>query len=73
MLGETAKEIIRQRDFWYVVPEPEDAALALLARSVHDTTREVFDSDSYDGGILDSLLQFKPFLKRSAKVLNCVV
>lgn len=74
VLGETAKEQIGQQDFWYIVPKPEDTALTLLARSVHDTTKEVLDSDAYDGGVLDSLLQFKPFLKSSAEKveLHCV-
>jgi len=74
LLGETSKEQIGQQDFWYVVPKPQDTALTLLARSVRDTTKEVLDSDAYDGGILDSLLQFKPFLKRSAEKveLHCL-
>lgn len=74
VLGETAKEQVRQQDFWYVLPKPEDTALTLLARSIHDTTAEVLDSDAYDGGILDSLLQFKPFLKSFAEKveLHCV-
>jgi hypothetical protein len=67
LLGQTAEEQIRQQDFWYVVPKPEDTALTLLAKSVHDTTKAVLDSDAYDGGILDSLIQFKPFLKSSAE------
>ena len=62
-LGVTAKDEIRQQDIWYVVPKPEDTAFTLLSRSVHDTTAEILDSDTYDRGILDSLLQFKPFLK----------
>jgi hypothetical protein len=62
-LGVTAKDEIRQQELWYVVPKPEDTAFTLLSRSVHDTTAEVLDSDTYDRGILDSLLQFKPFLK----------
>lgn len=74
VLGETAKEQIRQQDFWYIVPKAEDTALTLLARSVHDTTKEVLESNAYDGGILDSLLQFRPFLKSSAEKveLHCV-
>ncbi|HEY2920618.1 MAG TPA: hypothetical protein VGK77_16665 [Candidatus Binatia bacterium] len=67
VLGETAREQIGQEDFWYVVPKADDTALTLLARSVHDTTKEVLDSDAYDGGVLDSLLQFKSFLKSSAE------
>lgn len=70
LLAETVKEKIRQQDFWYVMPKPEDTALTLLARSVHDTTAEVLDSDAYDGGILDSLIQFKPFLKSSAEKIE---
>lgn len=74
VLGETAKERIQQQDFWYIAPEPEDTALTLLSKSVHDTTAEALDSDTYDGGVLDGLLQFKPFLKNSAKKieLKCV-
>lgn len=74
VLGETAKERIRQQDFWYIAPEPEDTALTLLSKSVHDTTAEALDSDTYDGGVLDGLLQFKPFLKNSAEKieLKCV-
>lgn len=74
MLGETAEDEIQQQDFWYVVPRPDDTALTLLARSVHDTTAELLDSDAYDAGILDSLLEFKSFLKSSAKQveLRCV-
>ena len=62
-LGVTANDEIQQQDLWYIVPRPEDTAFTLLSRSVHDTTAEVLDSDTYDRGILDSLLQFKPFLK----------
>jgi len=62
-LGVTAKDEIEQQDLWYFVPQPEDTAFTLLSRSIHDTTAEVLDSDTYDRGILDSLLQFKPFLK----------
>ena len=67
LLGQTAKEYIRQQDFWYVVPKLEDTALTFLAKSIHDTTAEDLESNSYDNGILDSLLQFKPFLKGSAE------
>jgi hypothetical protein len=74
VLGETAKEQIQQQDFWYIAPEPEDTALTLLSKSVRDTTAEAIDSNAYDGGVLDSLLEFKPFLKHfAAKIeLKCV-
>jgi hypothetical protein len=63
LLGVTAKDEILQQDLWYVVPRPEDTAFTLLSRSVHDTTAELLDSDTYDRGILDSLLQFRQFLR----------
>ena len=62
-LGVTAKDEIQQQDLWYVVPKPDDTAFTLLSRSVHDTTTEILDSDTYDRGVLDSLLEFKQFLK----------
>jgi hypothetical protein len=74
MLGETAREHIQQRDFWYIVPKPEDSALSLLSKSVHDTTSEILDSNAFDAGMLESLLRFKPFLKSTAEKveLRCV-
>jgi hypothetical protein len=70
LLDETAREQIRQQNFWYLVPSPSDTALTLLARSVHDTTAELLDSDAYDAGLLESLLQFKPFLRSSAETIE---
>ena len=57
-----------------MAPEPQDTALTLLSKSVRDTTSEAVDSNAYDRGVLDSLLQFKPFLKNNAdKIqLKCV-
>jgi hypothetical protein len=62
-LGVTAKDEIQQQDLWYVVPKPDDTAFTLLSRSVHDTTAEILDSDTYDRGVLDSLLEFRQFLR----------
>jgi hypothetical protein len=59
----TAKDEIRQQDLWYVVPRPDDTAFTLLSRAVHDTTAQMLDSDTYDRGILDSLLQFRQFFR----------
>jgi len=69
-LGVTAKDEIQQQDFWYVVPKPDDTAFTLLSRSVHDTTAELLDSDTYDSGILGSLLKFKPFLRGYAEMIE---
>ena len=65
-LGSTAKEQIKQQDLWHVVPQAGDTAFTLFARSIHDTTAGEMESDSYDRGVLESLLEFKPFLKNNA-------
>ncbi|MBM4045131.1 MAG: hypothetical protein FJ279_08455 [Planctomycetes bacterium] len=70
VLGETARNQIRQQDLWYTPPKPDDTALTLVCRSVHDTTAENLDSDMYDGGVLASLLSFRPFLKRYAERID---
>lgn len=69
-LGSTAKEQIRQQDLWRVAPRPDDTAFTLLAKSVHDTTAGELESDSYDRGVLESLLEFKPFLKNYADIVE---
>lgn len=65
-LGSTARDQIRQQDLWHVVPQPDDTAFTLFAKSVRDTTAGELESDSYDRGVLESLLEFKPFLKNYA-------
>ncbi|MGB7946408.1 MAG: hypothetical protein WCH75_01885 [Candidatus Binatia bacterium] len=70
LLGQTAEAQIRQQDLWYTVPKVDDTAFTLVARSVRDTTAETLDSDTYDSGILDSLLEFKPFLKGYAEKIE---
>jgi hypothetical protein len=70
LLGQTAEQQIQQQELWYAVPKPDDTAFTLLSKSVHDTTAETLDSDMYDSGVLDSLLQFKPFLSGYAKKIE---
>lgn len=62
MLGDVAGNQIKQQDLWATVPEPEDTALTVLSKSVRDAERENLDSDRYDPGVLETLLEFKRIL-----------
>ncbi|HPY29579.1 MAG TPA: hypothetical protein PLT00_02650 [Verrucomicrobiota bacterium] len=66
LLGETVGDRISQQEIWYTPPSPNDTALTLLSRSVHDTTAENLESEYYDGGVLSGLLALKPILKTEA-------
>ncbi len=70
MLGDTAPEQILERDLWYSKPAPEDTALTLLSRSVKDTTSENLESDTYDVGVLESLLSFESVVKSFAQQIQ---
>ncbi|MFH0992140.1 MAG: hypothetical protein V1799_19230 [bacterium] len=61
-LGDIAPEQIKQQDLWNEVPSPEDTALSILSKSVRDANRENYDSDRYDPGVLDALLECKRLL-----------
>ena len=69
-LGESAAQEIQEQDLWYTRPRPEDTALSLLSRSVKDTTAENLESDTYDAGVLDGLISFKPFLQQFAREID---
>jgi hypothetical protein len=69
-LGTVIGTELSQQDFWVQAPSPDDTALSLVAKSVHDTTAENLESDFYDAGVLKSLLDLKPFLKTQAKAVE---
>src|SRR6266567_1202230 len=69
-LGDTAADEIKEQDLWYTRPRPEDTAFTLLSRSVKDTTSENLESDTYDAGVLDGLISFKPFLQQFAEEID---
>lgn len=62
-LGEVAPLQIQQQDLWYTVPEPSDTALTILAKSVADIKRGNRESERYDTGVLESLLNLKELVK----------
>lgn len=67
-LGETVGDQLAQQDMWFTPPTAEDTALSLVSRSVRDTTAENLESDAYDAGVLNGLLELKPFLKKAQRI-----
>ena len=45
---------------------PEDTALSLVSRSIRDATMENRESDYFDAGVLNGVLELAPFLKNYA-------
>jgi hypothetical protein len=62
-LHETAGVQIKQQDFWYTKPDPSDTAISILSKAVSDVTSGRSESERYDKGMLDSLLDFREFLQ----------
>ncbi|MBI4333935.1 MAG: hypothetical protein HY673_21950 [Chloroflexi bacterium] len=69
-LAESAAEQIRQQDLWYTLPKPEDTALSILAKSVHEATSEQLESEYFDRGVLGALLCFRSVFEKYAKALE---
>lgn len=61
-MGEVAPQQIQQQDLWYTVPDADDTALSILAKSIADVRDEKLDSERYDGGVLESLLKFRQIM-----------
>ncbi len=61
-LGTVVGNQIKQQDLWAAVPDPEDTALTVLSKSVRDAEKENLDSERYDPGVLETLLEFKRIL-----------
>jgi hypothetical protein len=62
-LGDTAPDQIKQQDFWFTKPTPEDTAITLVSRSVREVLSQNYESYAYDKGVLDGLLSFDTFFK----------
>jgi hypothetical protein len=58
-LGSIAEEQIQQIDLWNHVPLPDETAITILTKSVRDAEKENLDSETYDRGVLETLLGFK--------------
>lgn len=64
-LGEVAHDQISQMDFWHMPPKTNDTALTILSQALHDAGSEVMESERYDSGILETLLDFKQLLRHN--------
>jgi len=61
--ADSAPELFQQLNFWDGPMNPEDTAISLLSKSVHDATGGNMESDYYDRGVLESLMSFRHLLK----------
>ena len=59
---DSAPELVKQLSLWDSPMKPEDTAISLLSKSVHDATGGNVESDYYDRGVLESLMSFKQLL-----------
>ncbi|MBI5685848.1 MAG: hypothetical protein HZC54_12315 [Verrucomicrobia bacterium] len=67
-LGETVGDQLAQQDMWFTPPSADDTVFSLVSRSVRDTTAENLESNAYDAGVLNGLLELKPFLKKAQRI-----
>ncbi len=62
-LGEVAHDQISQMDFWHTPPKASDTALTILSQSLHEASAEILESERYDTGVLDALLNLRQPLR----------
>jgi hypothetical protein len=62
-LGTVAHDQISQADLWDTPPKASDTALTVLSKSLHDASSEILESERYDTGVLDALLNLKQLLR----------
>jgi type II secretory pathway component PulJ len=69
-LGEVAHDQISQMDFWHTPPKTSDTALTILSQSLHDASSGIVESERYDSGILETLLDFKQLLRNNGALIK---
>ncbi len=62
-LGTVARDQISQTDLWDTPPKAYDTALTILSQALHDASSEILESERYDTGVLDTLLNLKQLLR----------
>jgi type II secretory pathway component PulJ len=69
-LGAVARDQISQMDFWHTPPKTNDTALTILSQALHDASSEIVESECYDSGILETLLDFKQLLRNNGVLIK---
>jgi hypothetical protein len=69
-LCEVAAEQINQQNLWVNLPEPNDTALTIWAKSFNEATTEKYESEMYDKGLLTSFITFKEFIDKYAQSIE---
>ena len=63
MLGDAAPKVFEQKQLWDNSVKPDETALELLGKLVHDVSEQAINSDSYDGHMLTRLAGWNGLLK----------
>lgn len=61
---------LQNQDQSFLQVSPKDTALSLVSKSVRDVTAENLESDYYDAGVLNGILELKGFFKSYAQTLE---
>jgi hypothetical protein len=69
-LGEVAHDQICQMDFWHTPPQPGDTAMTILSHALRDASSQRLESERYDTGVLETLLEFKQLLRTNGVLIK---
>ena len=68
-LGEAAPRVFEQQTLWQAAVTPDETALELMGKLVHDVHGQVANSDSYDGPMLTRLSGWKELLETKIRTV----
>lgn len=69
-LRETASDQLEQQDLWFSMPNPDDTAISLFAKSVSSTMEKPRGEDYYDKSLLNTILETKDIFEKYAHEIN---
>jgi hypothetical protein len=68
-LGDAAPKVFDQQTLWDVAVKPDETALELLGKLVHDVREQVANSDSFDAPMLSSLTSWHGLLESKIRTV----
>lgn len=68
--GDTIGSHLQSQEHAFIQVTPTDTALSLVSKSVRDATAENLESNYYDTGVLNGLLELKGFFKSYANTVE---
>lgn len=68
-LGEAAPRVFEQKTLWDMAVMPDETALELMGKLVHDVREQIISSDSYDAPMLSRLTGWNGILESKIKTV----